>query len=172
MSGESTPRATVGSEPLERAFGPRATCNACGAVGEDYRVVVLFLHDTAIVRSYCESCYPAAADGDYHAGGSGLLLDYRSFAERFGAPGPPPPPQTPVDRMLASLVRDPALRVLSPGTEAVARRRRQTPYPVRAGFALGGAMREARLTITPDGRLASLTGDDAACTRVRERIGG
>ena len=172
MSGESSPRATAGTEALARAFGERAACNACAASVADYRVVVLFLHQTVAVRAYCSDCYPAAADGDYHAGGDGLLLDYAGFAERFGAPGPPPPPMTPVDRMLAALVRDPALRSLSPGSEAVARRRRQSPYPVRVGFLIAGATSEARMNVTPDGRMTALTGDAAACARVREIVGG
>ena len=135
-------------------------------------MVALFLHQTAAVRAYCGRCYPAAAEGDYHAGGDGLLLDYAEFAARFGAPGPPPPPTTPVDRMLAILVRDPALRLLSPGSEAVARKRRRLPYPVRAGFAIEGVTREAQLTPTPEGQLSALTGDAAACARVRELLAG
>ena len=172
MSGESAPRTAVGSEPLDRVFGAEAACNACGARVAGYRVVALFLHETVVVRAYCPRCYPAAADGDYHAGGDGLTLDYPAFAARFGAPGPPPPPTTPVDRMLAALVRDPALRLLSPGSEAVARRRRLSPYPVRVGFAIEDATLEARMTVTPEGRMASLTGDPAACARVRDLIGG
>jgi hypothetical protein len=167
VSGESAPRATAGSESLERVFGAAATCNACGARVTEYRVVALFLHETAAIRSYCARCYPAAADGDYRAGGDGLLIDYPAFAARFGAPGPPPPPTTPVDRMLAALVLDPALRLLAPGSEAVARRRRIVPYPVRVGFALDGATREARMNVAPDGRMTALTGDPAACARVR-----
>src|SRR4029077_17037305 len=60
VSGESTARAAAGREPLERVFGERATCNACGAVARDYRVVALFLHETAVVRAYCADCYPDA----------------------------------------------------------------------------------------------------------------
>lgn len=171
MSGEATPRATGGSEVLERAFGARAICNACRAAVEGYRVVVLFLHDTALVRAYCPDCYPAAADGDYRAGGDGMLLDYAAFAARFGAPGPPPPPATPVDRMLAALVRDPALRRLSPPSEALARKRLHVPYPVRAAFLLEGATREAELMLAPAGRVTALSGDAAACARVRELLG-
>ncbi len=111
MSGESTPRTTVAAEALERAFGARAVCNACATPVEDYRVVALFLHETAVVRAYCRRCYPAAAEGEHSAAGDGLLLDYASFAARFGAPGPPPPPATAVDRALTTLVRDPALYV-------------------------------------------------------------
>lgn len=172
MSGESAPRVAVGSEPLERVFGAEAACNACGTRVADYRVVALFLHETAAIRAYCARCYPAAADGDYRAGGDGLLLDYAAFAARFGAPGPPPPPTTPVDRRLAALVRDPALRLLAPGSEAVARRRRLVPYPVRAGFALDGATREAQMSVAPDGRMTALAGDPAACDRVRTLFAG
>jgi hypothetical protein len=172
MSGESTPRATAGNEALERVFGAEAACNACASRVGDYRVVVLFLHDTAVVRAYCGHCYPAAAEGDYRAGGDGLLLGYAAFAARFGAPGPPPPPATPVDRMLAALVRDPALRRLSPPSEALARKRRRSPYPVRAGFEIDGATCEARMSVAPEGRMTGLTGDPAACARVRELLGG
>jgi hypothetical protein len=134
--------------------------------------VALFLHETAVVRAYCGRCYPAAAEGDYHAGGDGLLLDYAAFAVRFGAPGPPPPPATPVDRMLAALLRDPALRLLSPPSEALARKRRQTHYTVQAGFDIDGVTREARMSVAPEGRMTALTGDPAACARVRELLGG
>jgi hypothetical protein len=171
VSGESTPRATAGTEPLERVFGAQAVCNACAARVGDYRVIALFLHETAVVRAYCGHCYPAAAEGDYHAGGDGLLLDYAAFAARFGAPGPPPPPATPVDRLLAALVRDPALRALSPGSEAFARKRRQVPYPVRAGFLIEGSGREASFMLAPDGRMDGPSGDPLACARVRELLG-
>jgi hypothetical protein len=170
MSGESTPRATAGTEPLDRAFGPRAVCNACGTPVESYRVVAFFLHQTAVVRAYCDPCYAAAAEGDYHAGGDGLILDFAGFAARFGSPGPVPPPATPVDRMLALLVRDPALRALSPASEAFARKRRQVPYRVRAAFLLDGARREVVLTVAPEGGLAALSGDPIAGARVRELI--
>jgi len=171
MSGESTPRANAGAEALERAFGTRAVCNACAAPVEDYRVVAMFLHETAVVRAYCAHCYPAAAGGEYHAGGDGVPMDYADFAARFGAPGPPPPPATPVDRMLAALLRDPPLRLLSPGSEAFARKRRQVPYPVRAGFLIEGNGREASFTLAPDGRMDGLFGDPLACARVRELLG-
>ncbi|MGH7731373.1 MAG: hypothetical protein ACRENJ_09000, partial [Candidatus Eiseniibacteriota bacterium] len=98
-------------------FGPRAVCNACVASIPEYRIVALFLHETAVVRAYCPRCYPAAADGDYHARGDGLMTDYAGFAARFGPPGPPPPPATPVDRLLTVFIRDPALRRLSPASE-------------------------------------------------------
>jgi hypothetical protein len=162
----------VAAEALERAFGPSAVCNACAASSADYRVVVVFLHETAAVRAYCPRCYPAAADGDYHAGGDGMVLDYGDFAARFGAAGPPPPPATPVDRLLTALIRDPALRRLIPASEAVARRRRQVPYPVRVTMHLGGAPVEAQITVAALGAIVSLAGDPAACTRVRELAAG
>jgi hypothetical protein len=171
MSGESVARTPAGLEALERVFGARAACNACAAQVTDYRVIALFLHETAVVRAYCGGCYPAAADGDYHAGGDGLILDYATFAARFGAPGPPPPAATPVDRMLAALVRDPALRALSPPNEAFARKRSRVPYPVRATFLLEGQTREALFVLAPDGRMDGLAGDRLACARTRERSG-
>lgn len=171
MSGESVARATAGAETFERVFGARATCNACAVQVPDYRVIALFLHETAVVRAYCAACYPAAADGDYHAGGDGLILDYATFAARFGAPGPPPPAATPVDRMLAALVRDPALRALLPPSEAFARKRSPAPYPVRATFVLEGETREASFVLAPDGRIDGLAGDRLACDRTRERSG-
>ena len=171
MSGESTARAAAVREPLERVFGARATCNACGATVADYRVVALFLHETAVVRAYCEDCYPDATDGEYHAGGDGLILDYTAFAARFGAPGPQPPAVTPVDRTLSALMRDPALRALSPPNEAFARKRSRAPYAVRAAFALEGQTREASFTLALDGRMDGLTGDRLACAHARELAG-
>lgn len=171
MSGESVPRTTAGLEPLERVFGARAVCNACAASVAEYRVVALFLHDTAVVRAYCAACYPAAADGDYHAGGDGMILDYAGFAARFGAPGPPPPRATPVDRLLAALVRDPGLRMLSPPNEAFARKRSRAPYAIRAAFVIEGREREASFTLAADGGLDGLTGDPLAAARARALIG-
>jgi len=162
----------VAAEALERAFGPSAVCNACGGSSVDYRVVAVFLHGTAAVRAYCPPCYPAAADGDYHAGGDGMVLDYGEFATRFGAAGPPPPPATPVDRLFTALIRDPALRRLTPASEAVARRRRQVPYPVSVTMHLGGAPAEAQMTLSALGAIVALAGDPAACTRVRELAAG
>ena len=124
----------------------------------------------AVVRAYCPHCYPAAADGDYHAAGDGLMLDYAGFAARFGPPGPPPPPATPVDRLLARLIRDPALRMLSPASEAIARRRRRVPYPVRVGLMIDGAPAEARWLFSTSGAVAELTGHPGACARVRETL--
>lgn len=124
-----------------------------------------------MVRSYCPHCYTAAADGDYHAAGDGLLMDYAGFAARFGPPGPPPPHSTPVDRLLTMLIRDPALRRLSPASEAIARRRRQVPYPVRVDLMIDGAPAEARMTLSITGVVADLTGHPGACARVRETLG-
>jgi hypothetical protein len=121
-----------------------------------------------VVSAYCQRCYPAAADGDHHAGGDGLIMDYAGFAARFGPPGPPPPPATPVDRLLTALIRDPALRRLSPASEAVARRRRQRPYPVAVAYELDGVMAEARMRVAPSGAVTDLVGDPGACERVRE----
>lgn len=143
-------------------------CNACATSSPDYRVVAVFLHGTAAVRAYCPRCYAAAADGDYSAGGDGMLLDYAGFASRFGPPGPPPPPATPVDRLLTALIRDPALSRLSPVSEAVARRRRRTPYPVHVELAIDGAMAAAEMTVAVTGAIVGIEGDPAACARVRE----
>jgi len=172
MSGESVPRTTAGGEALERAFGARAVCNACAAPVADYRVIALFLHETAVVRAYCAGCYPAAADGEYHAAGDGLILDYAGFTARFGAPGPPPPSATPADRRLVALVRDPALRALSPPSEALARKRSAAPYPVRARFLIDGRDREASFTLASDGRVDGFAGDPLARARARELLGG
>jgi hypothetical protein len=145
-------------------------CNACAISAADYRIVALFLHETAVVRAYCARCYPAAADGDYHAAGDGLLMDYAGFASRFGPPGPPPPPSTPVDRALTRLIRDPLLRRLSPASEAIARRRRQVPYPVHVVLSIDGASAEARFTFSAAGIMADLTGHPDACARVRDLL--
>src|SRR5262245_43910842 len=99
---------------FERAFGDSARCSRCTATTTSYRVIATFLHDTVAVRAYCERCYDVAVEGEYHAQGDGLILDYAGFAERFGAAGPPPPPCTPVDRALRALIREPSLRFLTP----------------------------------------------------------
>jgi len=96
-----------------------------------------------------------------------MLLDFAGFASRFGPAGPPPPPATPVDRLLTALIRDPALRRLSPASEAVARRRRQTPYPVRVAMLIEGSLAEASLTLSTLGAIVGIEGDPAACARVR-----
>jgi len=127
----------------------------------------LFLHGTAFVRAYCGACYPAGADGDYHAEGDGVELDYESFAARFGAPGPPPPAASPVDRALIRLLEDPALRSLAPASEAVARRRRLAPYRFRIGLRLGNETRGCEMTLSPAGRVEALEGDTQACAKVR-----
>lgn len=170
MSGESAPRAGGGAEPLDRAFGATARCSTCGATVAGYRVVALFYHETAAIRAYCATCYPDATEGDYHAAGDGLILDFATFAARFGAPGPPPPPVTPVDRLLLALVRDPALRSLSPANEVFARKRGRPPYVVRAGFAVDGAEKLATITIGADGTDAGVAGDPEACARASAAV--
>jgi hypothetical protein len=167
MSGESTPRATASAAAFERAFGASATCSRCEVRVEDYRVVATFLHDTVAVRAYCQGCYAAAVEGEYHALGDGMVTDYAGFAERFGAAGPPPPPCTPVDRLLARLIREPALRSLAPPSEALARRARVLPYRFRVEFELGGGARPADLALTREGGVAMLSGDPAACERLK-----
>jgi hypothetical protein len=125
-----------------------------------------------VVRAYCPACYPQAADGEYLAGGDGIMMDYEGFAARFGPPGPPPPPATPVDRLLTRLIRDPSLRRLSPATESMARRRRLVPYPVRVELIMDGAPAEARMTLSITGAVADLAGHPGACARVRELLAG
>jgi hypothetical protein len=171
MSGEATSRVASSAAALERAFGAEATCNRCAARVEDYRVVVVFLHDTAAVRAYCRDCYPVAVDGSYFARGSGDVLEYAAFGERFGSPGPAPPPATPVDRILAALVRDPALVSVSPRSEAGARRLGALPYRFRVELSVGGAVRAAVLVVSPKGRVVTLEGDDAACALVKRAVG-
>jgi len=171
MSGESTSRATVGAAAFERALGARARCNRCAAAIEDYRVIATFLHDTVAVRAYCRDCYEAATEGEYHALGDGLLLDYAGFAERFGSAGPPPPPCTPVDHALTALIREPALRSLVPPSEALARRARSTPYRFKIELAVAGATQRAELSLMPDGRIVTLEGEPDARERVRALLG-
>jgi hypothetical protein len=168
VSGEASTRETPGTAALERAFGERARCNACSVAVADYRVVALFLHETAVVRAYCPDCYGAAADGDYFARGDGLVLGYPEFAARFGPPGPPPRPAGPVDRLLTALVRAPEVRSLSPASEAVARRRRQMPYRFVVGVEWASALESAELRVRPDGQIEQLSGGDAACALVRQ----
>jgi hypothetical protein len=167
VSGESTPREVATREPLERAFGATARCSGCGAEVEQYRVMALFFHETAIVRAYCRVCYSSAVEGDYHARGEHLRLDYDAFAARFGPPGPPPPPVSPADRVLLALVDDDSLASLAPANEAFARKRGRAPYAIRAGFLIGGTARTATFALAPDGGLSRLAGDPDACARVR-----
>src|SRR5262245_38303071 len=166
MSGESTPRAAVGVEELDRAFGESAVCNRCGASVAPYRVVATFLHDTVAVGAYCASCYPLI-EGEYHAGGSGLLIGFDEFARRFGAPAPTPSPATPVDRMLTILLRAPELRSLVPASESFARRTRALPYRFRVVLDIDGALRTLEMAVSPGGRVEALTGEAPA----RERLG-
>ena len=153
MSGESTRSGTANASAFERAFGDSARCNRCAAVTPDYRVLAVFLHDTVAVRAYCPPCYDAAIEGEYWARGDGLILDYADFTQRFGAAGPPPPPMTPVDQVLSVLIRDPALRRMSPPSEALARRERKTPYRFHVEIEEEGTSQTADLDITPAGTI-------------------
>lgn len=153
MSGESTRIATAKVAAFERAFGDNARCNRCGATIPDYRVLALFLHDTVAVRAYCQACYDVAIEGEYHARGDGMILDFVGFGERFGAAGPPPPPCTPVDRVLSTLIRDPALRSLSPPSEALARRARSTPYRFQVEIDEGHGPHQFELDLTTNGTI-------------------
>ena len=164
MSGESTPRAAVGVEELERAFGEAATCNRCGTSVAAYRVVATFLHDMVAVRAYCATCYPLI-EGEYHAGGSGLLIGFDEFARRFGAPAPTPPSPTPVDRLLAGLLRAAELRSLVPASEALARRGRVLLYRFRVMLEVDGAAQTIEMAVSAGGRVESLAG--AADARAR-----
>ncbi|MBI3539761.1 MAG: hypothetical protein HY076_05765 [Candidatus Eisenbacteria bacterium] len=96
-----------------------------------------------------------------------MIVDYATFAARFGPPGPAPPPVTPADRALLALVRDASLVSLAPANEAFARKRGPAPYAVRAGFVLGGAPREATFALAADGGVTRLAGDAEVCARIR-----
>jgi hypothetical protein len=170
VSGESTRSATANVAAFERAFGARARCNRCEASVADYRVLAVFLHDTVAVRAYCPACYEQAIEGEYHARGDGMTLDYAGFSERFGAAGPPPPPCTPVDRMLRTLLHDSSLRFLAPPSEALARRSRTTPYQFRISFELGGAPRSGELSVMPDGGIQAIGGDPLARAHLTEAL--
>jgi hypothetical protein len=166
MSGESTPRAAVQVEELERAFGEAAVCNRCGASVAAYRIVATFLHDTVAVRAYCAACYPLI-EGEYHAGGSGLLIGFDEFARRFGAPAPAASPATPVDRLLTGLLRAPELRSLVPASEALARRARALPYRFRVVLEMDGGLETIEMAVSPGGGVEALVGEP----RARERLG-
>jgi hypothetical protein len=171
MSGESTSRSITAPEAMERAFGASAVCNRCGERVSEYRVVAHFLHDTAVVRAYCQACYPKS-EGQYHAAGDGLLLGYDEFARRFGAPGPRPPEATRVDRTLARLVANADVLRLVPPSEALAKRRRATPYTFDLGVRVENDVRPVMLALEVDGSVASLQGEPVACERVRGMIAG
>jgi len=166
MSGESTARRTSGPDALERAFGASAACNRCGERTADYRVIARFMHDTVAVRGYCPGCYAVAVEGEYHARGDGWISGYEDFGRRFGAPGPPPPPATPVDQLLAMLVRDASVVFLAPPSEAVARRAGASPYRFRLTISTSGEDQSATFGLHHDGRLEDLRGEPAACERV------
>jgi hypothetical protein len=171
VSGESTRSATASAAAFERAFGDTARCNRCGAIIPDYRVLAVFLHDTVAVRAYCQPCYDVAIEGEYHARGDGMILDYASFAERFGAAGPSPPPCTPVDQVLSTLIRDPALRSLKPPSEALARRARKTPYHFQVEFEEEGKAQVAELDISEKGAIFK-TDVDAPVAHWLQRLFG
>ena len=171
MSGESTSRSVSAPEKMERAFGDSAVCNRCGQRTSDYRVVAHFLHDTAAVRAYCRACYPQV-EGQYHAGGDGLLLSWNDFARRFGAPAPAPLEPTRVDRLLARLMACEDVARLVPPSEALAKRPRSTPYTFDLGIRVGAEVRPVMLALEVDGSVASLQGEPVACERVRGVIAG
>jgi hypothetical protein len=171
MSGESTGRTGTSAQAFERAFGDRAACNRCRSAIGDYRVIATFLHDTVAMRAYCPECYEIALEGEYHARGDGMVLDYPSYAQRFGAPGPPPPPMTPVDRLLAVLLRDVTLQSLSPPSEALARRQGPGPYRFRVEWLVDGAAASAELRLGRDGRLIDMQGERDLCARLKALLG-
>jgi len=168
LSGESTRRdSPAAPEALDRAFGERATCNRCGRVAADYRVIARFLHDLTSVRAYCGSCYADALEGRHDAAGDGLLIGWAEFAARFGAPGPPPPPATAVDRRLAALLGRGDLRMLDPATECLARRRGPPPHRFTIELAPAGALARATFELDAGGAVLSASGDPAAVAAVR-----
>lgn len=165
MSGESTRKSTPRGEDLDHVFGEKATCNRCVMRWPGYRVIVTFYHDLAAIRAYCPTCYPLATEGEYHAAGDGLLLAAESYAQRFGAPGAPAT-ATSISRLLAALVRDPALRELVPGTEAAARRLGQKPYRFLVEMDVEGEPLEAVMVVEPGGRVQAVEGDPPVRARL------
>ena len=165
MSGESTRKAAPGGEDLERVFGEKATCNRCVMRWPGYRVIVSFYDDLAAIRAYCPTCYELAAEGEYHAAGDGLLLAAESYAQRFGAPGAANA-STSINRLLAALVRDPALRELVPGTEAAARRLGQTPYRFLVEMDVEGEPLDAVVVVEPGGKVQAVEGDPPVRARL------
>jgi hypothetical protein len=170
VSGESTRSATANVAAFDRAFGDSATCNRCAKPAPDYRVLAVFLHDMVAVRAYCPACYEAALEGEYHARGDGVILDYHGFTERFGAAGPPPPPCTPVDRVLRALIRDPELLSLAPPSEALARRTGAMPYRFTIEIAEVGAQGRVVLSLTPEGKVVALEGSEPGKARVQSLV--
>jgi hypothetical protein len=168
VSGESTRQERPAApEALDRAFGARATCNRCGRAAADYRVIARFLHDLASVRAYCPSCYAAALEGRHDARGDGMLIGWAEFAARFGAPGPPPPPATAVDRRLAALLGRADLRMLDPATECLARRRGPPPHRFEIELAPAGTPARATFELDAQGVVMAVSGDDDAVAAVR-----
>lgn len=173
MSGESTRQERPPApEALDRAFGPSAACSRCGRAATDYRVIARFLHDLASVRAYCPSCYAEALEGRHDARGDGLLIGWSEFAARFGAPGPPPPPATAVDRRLAALLGRADLRMLDPATECLARRRGPPPHRFEIELASAGVPARATFELDAGGAMGSISGDAAAVAVVRATPGG
>ena len=170
MSGESTRQSASPGEDLERAFGEKASCNRCGMRWPGYRVIVSFFHDLAAVRAYCPTCYEVAVEGEYHAAGDGLLLAVEDYARRFGNPGAASAP-TAINRLLAQVVRDPALRELVPGTEAAARRLGHVPYRFLVEMEVEGEPLDAVVVIEPDGRVQAVEGDPPLRDRLQALIG-
>jgi hypothetical protein len=171
VSGESTRSTTSDVAAFEHAFGDEATCNRCRERIREYRVLAVFLHDTVAVRAYCAACYEAALEGEYHARGDGVILDYAAFVERFGNAGPPPPPCTPVDRALRALICDPELLSLIPPSEALARRTGEMPYRFTVEIAEVGAQGRVILALSPDGTIVTMDGSAPARARVQTLVG-
>jgi len=169
MSGESTRKSAPASESLDQVFGEKATCNRCGARWPGYRTIVSFFDDVVAIRGYCPLCYEVASEGEYHAAGNGLILDGAEYARRFGAPAAVAT-STPVNRLLATLVRDPALRELVPGTEAAARRLGHSPHRFLVEMEIDDEPLDAVLVVEPGGRVVAVEGDPRVCARLRGLI--
>ena len=169
MSGESTRKSHLPCESLDAVFGEKATCNRCGARWPEYRTIVTFFDDIVAIRAYCPLCYEVAVEGEYHAAGSGLILERDQYARRFGAPAAEPT-STPVNRLLGILVRDPALRELVPGSEAAARRLRHLPHRFLVEMEIEEEPLDAVLVVEPSGRVVTVDGDPRVCDRLRALI--
>ena len=169
MSGESTRKDGPATESLDALFGEKATCNRCGARWPGYRTIVTFFDNIVAIRAYCPLCYEVAIEGEYHAAGSGLILDGEQYARRFGAPATAPT-STPVNRLLGVLVRDPALRELVPGSEAAARRLRHVPHRFLVEMEIEEEPLDAVLVVEPSGNVVAVDGDPRVCDRLRALI--
>ena len=166
MSGESTRKTAHEGESLDRVFGEKATCNRCGTGWPTYRTIVSFFDDLVAIRAYCPMCYEVATEGEYHAAGSGLVLDSTHYARRFGAPAATAT-STPVNRLLATLVRDPALRELVPGSEAAARRLGHAPHRFLVEMEIEEEPLDAVLVVEPSGKVVAVEGEPRVCERLR-----